>query len=130
MYPCTLRPPRLLVALAVLVGVLIVGFGEARADEDKNRVQWVFDTSPVTATSPRGGKWWFKWPDTKEKDGMCTLETGGLFRQQYIGGKFNGTGEWANTAGTEHQTTCDKVFGGARAAKKASASKPSTKKKK
>ena len=43
---------------------------------------------------------------TKTRDGKCELDAGGMIRQQYVGGKFRGPGEWANTAAQVQVVDC------------------------
>ena len=45
----------------------------------------------------------------QEKSGPCLLDDG-LIRQHYVGGKFRGPGEWANTASTPQEIDCGKAF--------------------
>ena len=45
----------------------------------------------------------------KERSGTCKLDSG-LIRQDYIHGKFQAPGEWANTASTEQEIDCKKAF--------------------
>lgn len=45
----------------------------------------------------------------QDKTGKCMLDPG-VIRQQYIGGKFKGPGEWANTIASPLQIECNKAF--------------------
>lgn len=49
---------------------------------------------------------------TKDKSGTCMLDSGSMFRQHFIGGKFKAPGEWMTMASTPNQIDCGKVFGG------------------